>query len=127
MEALRDRGARERRLDPERVHVFALREVAAEMRGEPEYRENGHTGVLLMRTDSLRMLLEVVAEGARLDEHVIRGPATLQVLEGALDVAVEGEVFHAAEGEIVVLPHDEARKITARSASTFLLSLSLER
>ena len=127
MEALRDRGARERRLDPERVHVFALRDYAAEMKQEAEYLDNGHTGVLLMRTESLRMLLEVVAEGARLDEHVISGPATLQVLEGALDVEVEGESFHVSEGEIVVLPHDETRKLTARRASTFLLSLTLGR
>jgi quercetin dioxygenase-like cupin family protein len=127
MESLRDRGARERRLDPSRVHVFPLRAYAAEMRDEPEYRENGHTGVLLMRTDSLRMLLEVAGEGAHIDAHVIHGPATLQVLEGALDVEVDGQVLSASEGEIVVLPHDETRTLTARRQSAFLLSLALER
>lgn len=127
MESLRDRQARERRLDPERVHVFALREYAARMREEPEYAENGHTGVLLMRTDSMRMLLAVASEGASLDEHVIRGPATLQVVEGALDVEVDGASFSASEGEIVVLPHDETRKLTARRESAFLLSLAPER
>ncbi|MDX1649147.1 MAG: hypothetical protein R3263_04765 [Myxococcota bacterium] len=127
MESLRDRGARERRLDPDRVHVFALREYAAQMRGEPEYTENGHTGVLLMRTDAMRMLLAVAAEGATVDEHVIHGPATIQVVEGALDVEVDEESFSASEGDIVVLPHDETRKLTARQQSAFLLSLAPER
>jgi quercetin dioxygenase-like cupin family protein len=125
MESLRERGARERRLDPDQVHVFALREFAAALREEPEYRENGHTGVLLVRTDDLRMLLEVAADGASVDDHVIRGPATLQVLEGALDVEVDGTHHAVSEGGIAVLPHDVSRRIVARAESAFVLTLAL--
>jgi quercetin dioxygenase-like cupin family protein len=125
MEPLRERRARERRLDPDRVHIFALREMAAQLRGESEYGENGHTGVLLMRTEDMRMLLEVVQAGSSVDDHVIHGPATVQVVEGELDVEVDGASHRVAEGGVAVLPHDVSRKLTARSESAFVLSLAL--
>jgi len=127
MEPLRDRAARERRLDEDRVHVFALREYAEALREEPEYGSNGHTGVILMKTQDLRMVLEVADAGATVSDHVIHGPATVQVVEGTLDVETQGERWSATAGDMVVLPHDETRKISAREPSTFVLSLAPRR
>lgn len=125
MEPMRDRAARERRLDEDRVHVFALREYAAALRDEPEYRANGHTGVTLVKTEDLRSVFEVAEAGASLAHHTIRGPATLHVVEGSLDLEVGDESFSASEGDVVVLPHDETRKLTARERTAFLLSFAL--
>lgn len=125
MEPLRNPAARERRLDEDRVHVFALREYVDALRDEPQYREHGHTGVTLVKTEDLRTVLAVAEPGASLSEHVIRGPATVQVLEGSLDLEMAGEVRTLAAGDVAVLPHDEIRTLTARERSAFVLSLAL--
>ena len=64
------------------------------------------------------------AAGARMATHVVRGPATLLVLEGALEIATSRGRFRVGEGEMAVLPRDEQREIHSLAQSLFLLALS---
>ena len=126
MEPLRDRETRHRRLDEGVVHIFSGKEFGAALRREPEYEKNRHTGITLMKTAELRVLLEAADTGANLARHVIHGPATLYLIEGLLDIETKGGSHRAKAGDMVVLPRDEGREIISRERSLFLLALSPE-
>lgn len=125
-ESIRERGARERRLDPDRVHHFPLLELAGALRREPEYEAEGRTGMILMKAGAFRALLEVARTGITLGPHVVHGPAIVQVLEGAVEAQVDGEVRRAGPGEMLVLPHEVERSLEVREAAAFLIALALE-
>ncbi len=121
---VRGLAARERRLDESELHVLSLRAFGAGLRAQREYDREGHTGMILVKTPELRVVLEAAAAGARLATHVVRGPTTLLVLEGALEVATSRGQFRVGEGEMAVLPRDEQREIHSLARSLFRLALS---
>lgn len=124
MESPRAREAPLQRLDEDTVHVFSADELSATLRGEPEYRCNRHTGITLMKTDELRVVLAAADAGATLESHVVRGPATIFVLEGRLEIEMQERTHGASRGDLVVLPRGETRRIVCSEESTFLLALS---
>ncbi len=120
------RDEREARLDPEWLHLFPLASMAASLREEPEYRENGQSGILLMKTEHLRVVLEVASEGAEIGEHTVAGPAVVYVLEGTLELTCVDQMRVAKAGEMIVVPHDRPRSIVAESDVAFLLAISID-
>ena len=126
MESLRDRETRHRRLDEGVVHVFSARELGGALQDEPEYQRSGHTGLTLMKTPELRVLVEVAETGIVLARHAVHGPATLYLVEGELAIETADGRYSAGPGDMVVLPRDEDREIICRKRSVFLLALSPE-
>jgi quercetin dioxygenase-like cupin family protein len=126
MESLRDRGTRHRRLDEGLVHVFSARELGGKLQEEAEYQRSGHTGLTLMKTPELRVLVETAEAGTVLARHAIHGPATLYLVEGELSIDTAGGRYTAGSGDMVVLPRDEDRAIVARKRCIFLMALSPE-
>ncbi len=123
-ESLRGKEPRDLRLAEELVHVFSLRAYGAGLRAQSEFERNGHTGMLLMKTPELRVVLEAMAPGTSLATHVVHSPATLFVIEGALDVSTADGVSRVGEGEMASLPRDERREIRAPVRALFLLALA---
>jgi quercetin dioxygenase-like cupin family protein len=124
MELSHTREAPQQRLDEARVHVFRAEGLISALRGESEYGRSHHTGITLMKTSELRVLLEAAEPRATLESHVVHGPAVIFVIEGMLDVETQEHAFRAWPGDLVVLPRDEPRRITSLAQSTFLLALS---
>jgi quercetin dioxygenase-like cupin family protein len=124
--SVREPAARRARLDDDRVHRIDLSDTARRLRGEREYRASGRTGVTLVKSEALRVVLEVLAAGRGLAEHVIRGPATVHVLQGTLDFASARERFTAGAGSLVVVPAGEPHEVDAREDATLLIGLSLD-
>ena len=125
-EGLRDHPGRHSRLDPEWLHLFSLQQLAHKLRAEPEYAENGRNGLVLIKTAQLRVVLEVAAEGTRFAEHTVLGSATVVVLDGSLEIVCDDETRTARQGEMVVIPHDRPRAMSATGDVCFLWTLSLE-
>ena len=126
MESLRDRDTRHRRLNQALVHVFSARELGGALQDEPEYQRSGHTGLTLMKTPELRVVIETAEAGTVLARHAIHGPATLYLVEGEIEIDTHDGRYSAGAGDMVVLPRDEVREILARKRSVFLLALSPE-
>jgi quercetin dioxygenase-like cupin family protein len=122
---LRDRSERRHRLDEEWLHLFSLEKFTAALRQEPEYLHNGHNGVILIKTEHVRVVLEVAQAGRSIGEHTIHGPALVQVLEGTLSFQCGDERRVAHAGEMVVIPHDRQRTIRATDDAAFLWALAL--
>jgi Ala-tRNA(Pro) deacylase len=105
------------------AHVFSLASFGAGLRSQTEYDRNGHTGLLLLKSPELRVVLEAMRPGTALGTHVVHGPATLFVLEGALDVVTDRDSFRVGENEMATLPREERREIRSPVESLFLLAL----
>lgn len=114
----------QQRLDEGRVHVFRADGLTSALRSESEYGKSHHTGITLMKTNELRVLLGAAEARATLESHVVHGPATIFVIEGMLEIETQEHAFRAGRGDLVVLPRDEPRRITSLAESTFLLVLS---
>ncbi len=123
-EPLRERQTRVGRLDEQQIHVFSLRSYGAGLRRQPEYDKDGHTGMILVKTPELRVVLEAAQAETRLAAHVVHGPATLYVLSGALDVSTRQGTFRVGEAEMAVLPRDEEREIRSVAESLFVIAIS---
>jgi len=125
-EDLRSHDERHSRLDPEWFHLFSLEQFGRRLRAEPEYAENGRNGLVLIKTEQLRVVLEVAAEGTKFAEHTVLGSAMLVVLSGSLRINCGDETRSVRQGEMVVIPHDRPRAMTATGDVCFLWTLSLE-
>lgn len=123
---LRSRLRREERLDESWFHLFALGSMVDVLRTEREYELNGHSGVILLKTTHLRVVLEVARKGVRIPEHVIAGPTVIHVLDGSLHVTSQDETRIAHSGEMLVIPHDRPRELRAEGDTAFLWALSLD-
>jgi len=124
--SLRDQSRRQERLDEEWFHLFALDEMVGVLRTEAAYPVNGHTGVTLLKTEHLRIILEAARAGTRLERHTVQGPNFVHVISGSLRMEAGDETRIAHAGELVVIPHDRPREVIAEEESAFLLGLSLE-
>lgn len=123
---LRDRLRRSERLDEEWLHLFALPPMAKLLREEPEYQRNGRTGLTLLKSEHLRVVLEVARAGTEIGDHRISGPTLVHVLEGSLALVSDDATRVAHAAEMVVVPHDRPRRIHAESDAVFLWALSLD-
>ena len=126
-EGLHEREERQSRLDPEWFHLFSLAHFATKLRAEPEYAENHRNGLVLLKTEQLRVVLEVAAQGTKFAEHTVLGSAIVLMLEGSLEIVCGDETRMAHAGEMVVIPHDRPRAMSAAGDVAFLWTLSLER
>jgi quercetin dioxygenase-like cupin family protein len=123
---LRDRNERQHRLDEEWLHLFSLQKFTAALRQERDYERNGHNGLILMKTEHMRVILEVARAGRGIGEHTIHGPALVQVIEGSLTFQAGDERREAHAGEMVVIPHGRPRTIRADEDAAFVWALALD-
>lgn len=124
MQGSHEREHPRQRLEEGTVHVFSTDELGRQLRGEPEYESHRRTGITLMKTDSLRVLLETAEAGTSIESHVVRGAATIYVVEGRLEIETQDRTWSAAAGEMAVLPAGESRRIACRERSVFLMALA---
>jgi quercetin dioxygenase-like cupin family protein len=123
---LREKLNRDERLDEDWLHLFSLDSMIVGLRSEDEYSTTGHTGLTLLKTSTLRIVLEVAKEGSRIAEHSVHGPTVIHVLEGSIRIQALDETRVAHHGEMVVVPNDLPREIEAEKESAFLWILALD-
>jgi len=121
----RTREERQARLNESRLHVFDLKPLTDALWTEPETGEkSGRSGVTLVKTPDLRVVLEVLERGASLAEHRAPGPITVQVLEGEIRFAAGEEIVYLRAGELVALPDTQLHSVEAVRDSSLLLTIA---
>ncbi|HTE18063.1 MAG TPA: cupin domain-containing protein [Armatimonadota bacterium] len=119
----RSRDEREARLHDDGAHVFPLTSTIATLRGEEAYGKSGRSGITLVKNPDLRVVLQVLRQGAELAPHAAPGPITVQVLEGELRFSAAGEDVSLRPGELLALPHG-THSVEAVTDSAFLLTIA---
>lgn len=79
---------------------------------------------ILVKTDTLRVVLITMLKGSKLHDHAAPGPITIQVLEGRMNVSVEdtSQVLHA--GELVAMGPGVVHAVEAIEEGAFLLTIA---
>lgn len=104
--------------------TFELAEQIAELRADPQYRQNGRLGRTLVKEGELRLTMTVLEEGAEVATHHAVSPMTLQVLEGRLRYRVGQEELELAAGELLFFGPGDAEDIEALEDTALLLQIT---
>jgi quercetin dioxygenase-like cupin family protein len=104
---------------------FGLDDQIASLRAETAAGEadGGRNAITLVKDGSLRVVLVVLGAGKTMDEHATPGPATVQVLEGRVRIAIDAEQCVCERGAVVVFQGGVDHTVTAEADSALLLTV----
>lgn len=103
--------------------VFNLNEIAAEFPPDPESKAR-HRAEILVKSDTLRVVLITALDGGMLHEHSAPGPITVQVLEGAFTLTIDGDPRVLEAGEIAIVAPGVRHAVECENAGSFLLTIA---
>jgi quercetin dioxygenase-like cupin family protein len=107
-------------------HRFDLREVADFLRREGSKASSGHRQVAVYKRGPTTLILFVFEEGGLLKDHSTGGIATIQCIDGALEVETENGTHEIGPRQLVVLDSHVRHSVRAKRASEMLLSVHLD-
>jgi quercetin dioxygenase-like cupin family protein len=116
---------RESRELMDRLMTFALTEEIESLRSEPAWEENEKNSRTLAKDVDFRVLLSVLHTDATLAEHDGEARASLHVLDGEAELAVEGGgSTRLSAGSMAVVNSGQAWTLRAVSDCAVLLTLA---
>lgn len=77
----------------------------------------------LLRTRNLQLLRLVLAAGQEMPEHRVAGEATIQCLQGEVDVRTPTRVCRLTPGTLVMLQGGEPHSVQAHAEAVLLVTL----
>lgn len=101
-----------------------IAEVLATIPPDPD-SEARHRAQILIKTDTIRVVLVSILEGGELQEHTAPGPITIHALEGAIDVSVEGAAHTLNAGELISLAPGVRHAVRGLRDGAFLLTIGV--
>ncbi len=104
--------------------VVDLAAQVADLRSLPVDRE--HRGVTLVKDGMLNVVMTVLREGGRLEEHEAPGPISIQVLDGSVRVRVDGEDYEVTAGQMIALEAHVRHEVIAVQKAALLTTIAWE-
>ena len=81
--------------------------------------------VILLKTDSLRLIFRSFSEGASLPTHKAPGPITVQVLDGHIEFTAGTQTTPVRKGEVLALDSGVPHSVKALSNSAILITVAV--
>lgn len=106
-------------------HVFDLASTAEQLRREGRTAGGGHRQMTLWHGARSSVVLFDFDAGGRLPGHRADGVVTIQTVVGDVDVTTESGSQQLAAGQLLLLTRGVRHDVTARVASTILVSVHL--
>lgn len=119
--------SRESRPLMERVMDFSLREELEALRSEDQWQDGDRNSRTLAKDVDFRVLLTVLHDGATLDEQDGDARCSIQLLEGAAELSVDGQTTDLAGGGLAVVDAGLRWELRARGDAAVLLTLAWPR
>ena len=91
---------------------------------DPAQPEKDRT-VILLKTDSLRLIFRSFSEGASLPMHKAPGPITVQVLDGHIEFMAGTRTTPVRKGEVLALESGVPHSVKALSNSAILITVAV--
>jgi len=91
---------------------------------DPAQAEKDRT-VILLKTDSLRLIFRSFSEGASLPTHKAPGPITVQVLDGHIEFTAGTRTTPIRKGEVLALESGVPHSVKALSNSAILITVAV--
>jgi quercetin dioxygenase-like cupin family protein len=104
------------------VLSFSLDDEMRLLRGELA-RAPARIGRTLIKDGSLRVTVVGIRADHGMHEHRATGPVTIQVLEGAVEVNVEGKQWPLRVGELLALDGGVTHAVASAHGGVFLLTV----
>jgi hypothetical protein len=101
---------------------FSFSDEIARLKGESSW-SLGKRNAITLSKGPLRVVLVLLKEGARLEEHRAGGPMTLQVLSGSIRFRSGETRVELAPGRLVVLEAILSHDVEALADAALLLTL----
>ena len=79
----------------------------------------------ILKTHALELIRVVLREGDALPPHQLRGELTLQCIEGAVEVTLDGSRCALGPAQVVLLPAHMQHAVHALEDSSLLLTLHI--
>lgn len=110
--------------DNDKVYgTFNLDEVMKEFAPDPESASLRRAEILI-KTDTLRVVLISMLKGGKLHDHTAPGPITIHVLKGKMNVSIEGASQVLGEGELVSMAPGIVHAVEGVEDGAFLLTIA---
>jgi len=110
--------------DNDKVYgTFNLDEVMKEFAPDPESASLRRAEILI-KTDTLRVVLISMLKGGKLHDHTAPGPITIHVLKGKMAVSIEGASQVLGEGELVSMAPGIVHAVEGVEDGAFLLTIA---
>lgn len=107
-------------------HIYGLADLEREIERFPPDPDSvaRHRAEILIKTDTLRVVLVTMLSGGKMHEHSAPGPITVQVLRGAITVTVDDEAHELAEGHLISLAPGVEHAVDGVEDGAFLLTIA---
>jgi len=105
------------------LQCFNLAAEVTRLREEKAWQEGRRNAITLRKGESLNVVLLVMKEGDRLDEHSAPGPITLSVHEGRIRFSAAGEDVEAEAGTVLACDAGVRHSVEALSEAVCLLNV----
>lgn len=110
--------------DENRVYeIFNLDKVIGEFPPDPSSAAKRRAEILV-KSDTLRVVLITALAGSRLNEHNAPGPITIQVVDGEFTLTIEGEERVMRHGDIAIVAPEIMHEVECVSDGAFLLTIA---
>jgi quercetin dioxygenase-like cupin family protein len=106
------------------LQSFDLDTEAARLREEKVWREGRRNAITLRKGEGLNVVLLVMKEGDRLDEHTAPGPVTLSVHEGRIRFSTANEDVEAEAGTLLACDAGVRHSVEALGEAVCLLNVA---
>lgn len=107
--------------------MFSLGSALDELRAEDHPARDGHRQVTLFQRGPVTQVLFAFEQGGYLEKHAAHGLVALHVVQGCLNVDVDGVGLDLPEGHILVLDPDVPHDVRASEPSAMVLTVHLEK
>ena len=103
------------------LQTFDLNAEVTRLRKEKTWQEGRRNAITLRKSEGLNVVLVVMKEGDRLDEHSAPGPITLSVHEGRIRFSAADEDVEAEAGTVLACDAGVRHSVEALGDAVCLL------
>jgi quercetin dioxygenase-like cupin family protein len=107
------------------LQSFDLDAEVTRLREEKAWQQGGRNAITLRKGEGLNVVLLVIKEGDRLDEHTAPGPITLIVHEGRIRFSAADKDVEAEAGTVIACDAGVSHSVEALGDAVCLLNVAV--
>ena len=104
-----------------------LTNLIAQVKQEKTWGDSDRNSITIFKSDTIRLLLMGLHQGAELKPHTAKGEITVQVIEGKINFNTKQHSALLEKGQMVALQANIEHSVVALTETFFLLTLALNK
>lgn len=104
-----------------------LNNLIAQVKEEKTWSDSDRNAITIFKSDTMRLVLMGLHQGAELKTHTANGEITVQVLEGKINFSTKQQSALLEKGQMVALQANIEHSVLALTESFFLLTLAINK